>query len=58
MILNNSFLVEEFKNKIKNVYRFCNIFSFMNFYYNNKLTINNSITYYDKDNNYIYIKKI
>lgn len=63
---NNAFLKEEYKNQpesrfedeLTRVYRFYNIFRFMNFCYKYKYTTENSITYYDDEEECMYIKRI
>lgn len=62
----NAFLKEEYKNQSEcefdyghnRVYRFDNIFSFMNFCYEHKWNTKNSITYYDDEEECMYIKHI
>ena len=62
----NAFLKEEYKNQPERrfdhdpyrVYRFDNIFRFMNFCYKYKWNTENSITYYDDEEECMYIKHI
>lgn len=62
----NAFLKEEYKNQLERrfedepnrVYRFKDIFRFINFCYKRKLNIENSITYYDDEEKCMYIKRI
>lgn len=62
----NAFLKEEYKNQSElrfddvpnRVYRFDNIFRFMNFCYKHKYNTENSITYYDDEEECMYIKRI
>lgn len=62
----NAFLKEEYKNQQERrfeyepnrVYRFKNIFRFMNFCYTHKYNTENSITYYDEEEECMYIKRI
>lgn len=62
----NAFLKEEYKNQPERrfdyepyrIYRFDNIFRFMNFCYKYKWNPKNSITYYDDEEECMYIKHI
>lgn len=62
----NAFLKEEYKKQSElrfddvpyRVYRFDNIFRFMNFCYKHKYNTENSITYYDDKEECMYIKRI
>ena len=62
----NAFLKEEYKNQperrfdceITRVYRFDNMFSFMDFCYKYGFNTENSITYYDDEEVCMYIKRI
>lgn len=54
----NVFLKEQFNPDSGDIFRFKNIFAFMDFCYNNKLNKENSITYYDEEECYMYIKRI
>lgn len=61
----NVFLKEEYINQklingynSKAVYKFDNIFEFLNFCYTHKWNTENSITYYDDEEECMYIKHI
>lgn len=54
----NSYIKEEFENGSNLIWKFDNIFRFMDFCHANNLNHGNSITYYDEEEECMYIKKI
>ena len=51
-------LKEDKDYKGNTIHAFANVFTFLDFCFNNNYTPNNSITYYNKDEETIYITKI